>query len=307
MRSQRPTSSGPAEPTLCLPRRARPASNALSPRASAAGLSRGRARRSKPKPMNSIPIRRRNFTARCRRSATWNEPLPVRRIPKGSCCATDRSTDPAPGCSPTPCCEELRHRRMPLIGDGAGWWSFIHVEDAASATVKAIERGKSGNIYNIVDDEPAQVRDWLPALANILGAKPPFHVPAWIARLLAGEHMVAMMTQVRAGSNAKARKELDWQPAHPSWREGFAEVARASANRDPRRKGRGSRPAPRSCSAAKTRLHGEAPTTTARALSWPKATSIVRLPITTWPSSSILKVAAAWLNCGGTLDSQRKL
>ena len=125
--------------------------------------------------------------------------------------------------------EELRHRRMPLIGDGAGWWSFIHVEDAASATVKAIERGNPGSIYNVVDDEPAQVRDWLPALAKLLGAKPPFHVPAWIARLLAGEHMVVMMTQVRAGSNAKARNELGWQPAHPSWRDGFAEVARASA------------------------------------------------------------------------------
>ncbi|HMF69116.1 MAG TPA: NAD(P)-dependent oxidoreductase [Phyllobacterium sp.] len=124
--------------------------------------------------------------------------------------------------------EQLRHRRVPLIGDGGGWWSFIHVDDAAAATVKAIERGKAGNIYNIVDDEPAQVADWLPALAKVLGAKPPLHVPAWIARFVAGEHMVAMMTQVRAGSNAKAKTELGWQPAHPSWREGFAEVARQS-------------------------------------------------------------------------------
>jgi nucleoside-diphosphate-sugar epimerase len=119
---------------------------------------------------------------------------------------------------------QLRHRRVPLIGDGAGWWSFVHVDDAASATVKAIERGKAGNIYNIVDDEPAQVREWLPALAEMLGAKPPFHVPAWIARLMAGEHMVSMMTQVRAGSNAKAKRDLDWKPAHPSWREGFADI-----------------------------------------------------------------------------------
>jgi nucleoside-diphosphate-sugar epimerase len=125
--------------------------------------------------------------------------------------------------------EQLRYRRVPLIGDGGGWWSFIHVEDAASATVKAIERGKPGNIYNIVDDEPAQVGEWLPALAEMLGAKPPFHVPAWIARLLAGEHMVVMMTQVRAGSNAKARRELDWRPGHPSWREGFADIARQSS------------------------------------------------------------------------------
>jgi nucleoside-diphosphate-sugar epimerase len=122
--------------------------------------------------------------------------------------------------------EQLRHRRVPLIGDGGGWWSFLHVNDAASATVKAIERGEPGNIYNIVDDDPAQVREWLPALAEMLGARPPLHLPAWIARLMAGEHMVAMMTQVRAGSNAKATRELGWRPAHPSWRQGFAEIAR---------------------------------------------------------------------------------
>jgi 2-alkyl-3-oxoalkanoate reductase len=124
--------------------------------------------------------------------------------------------------------DQLRRRRVPLIGDGAGWWSFVHVDDAASATVVAIDRGKAGNIYNIVDDEPAEVREWLPVLADILGARPPLHVPAWIGRLLAGEHMVSMMTQVRAGSNAKAKRELGWQPAHPSWRAGFAEIARQS-------------------------------------------------------------------------------
>ena len=124
--------------------------------------------------------------------------------------------------------EQVRHRRVPLIGDGGGWWSFVHVDDAASATLRAVERGRAGNIYNIVDDEPAEVRDWLPALAAMLGAKPPLHVPAWIARLVAGEHMVAMMTQVRAGSNIKAKRDLDWQPAHPSWREGFAEIANRS-------------------------------------------------------------------------------
>jgi nucleoside-diphosphate-sugar epimerase len=120
--------------------------------------------------------------------------------------------------------EQIRHRRVPLIGDGAGWWSFVHVDDAASATVAAVDRGEAGNIYNIADDEPAQVRDWLPGLAEMLGARPPLHLPAWIGRLLAGEHMVSMMTQVRAASNAKAKKDLDWQPAHPSWREGFSEV-----------------------------------------------------------------------------------
>jgi nucleoside-diphosphate-sugar epimerase len=124
--------------------------------------------------------------------------------------------------------EEIRNRRVPLIGDGAGTWSFIHVDDAAAATVRAIDRGKPGNIYNIVDDEPAEVRAWLPALAGMLGAKPPFHLPAWIARLVAGEHVVSMMTQVRGGSNAKAKTDLTWQPAHPSWRQGFAEIARQS-------------------------------------------------------------------------------
>jgi nucleoside-diphosphate-sugar epimerase len=124
---------------------------------------------------------------------------------------------------------QLHHRRVPLLGDGGGWWSFVHVEDAASATVAAIEHGKPGSIYNIVDDEPAQVRDWLPVLSGILGAKPPFHVPAWLGRLLAGEHVVSMMTEVRAGSNAKARQELGWRPAYSSWRDGFAMVARQSA------------------------------------------------------------------------------
>jgi 2-alkyl-3-oxoalkanoate reductase len=125
----------------------------------------------------------------------------------------------------------LRRRRMPLIGDGGGWWSFIHVRDAASATVAAIDRAKAGNVYNIVDDEPAQVRDWLPALAQMLGAKPPVRVPAWLGRMFAGEHMVVMMTQVRAGSNAKAWRELDWRPDYPSWRKGFGQVLQQSVRR----------------------------------------------------------------------------
>lgn len=125
--------------------------------------------------------------------------------------------------------DQLRHRRVPVIGSGAGTWSFINTEDAASATLAAVERGRAGNVYNVVDDHPAQVKDWLPALAELIGAKPPLHVPAWLGRLLAGEHMVAMMTEVRGASNAKARRELDWQPAKSSWRQGFAELARASA------------------------------------------------------------------------------
>jgi len=138
---------------------------------------------------------------------------------------------PATGMLSSAMIDQLRHRRVPLIGDGGGWWSFVHVEDAASATVAAVEHGKPGSIYNIVDDEPAQVREWLPVLAGTLGAKSPFHVPAWLGRLLAGEHMVSMMTQVRAGSNAKAGRELGWRPAYSSWRDGFAMVARQSVEK----------------------------------------------------------------------------
>lgn len=121
---------------------------------------------------------------------------------------------------------EVHRRRLPLIGDGDGWWSFLHVEDAAAATLAAVERGVAG-IYNIVDDEPAPVRDWLPALAQMLGAAPPRRVPAFVARLLAGSAVVTMMTENRAGSNAKAKRELGWQPRRASWRQGFAEVIAA--------------------------------------------------------------------------------
>ncbi len=119
--------------------------------------------------------------------------------------------------------EQIRRRRVPLIGSGNGWWSFLHLDDAAKATALAVTEGKSG-IYNIADDEPAPVSEWLPALAAMLGAKPPFRVPEWLARMIAGEHLVVMMTQARAGSNAKAKRELGWIPAHPSWRQGFAEI-----------------------------------------------------------------------------------
>jgi nucleoside-diphosphate-sugar epimerase len=123
-----------------------------------------------------------------------------------------------------PFIDQVRRRRVPVIGDGNGWWSFIHIDDAAAATALAVERGRPGQIYNIVDDDPAPVRAWLPALAAMLGAKPPRRVPAWLARLVAGEHLVAMMNEGRAGSNAKARRELGWHPAFASWRQGFAEV-----------------------------------------------------------------------------------
>jgi nucleoside-diphosphate-sugar epimerase len=100
-------------------------------------------------------------------------------------------------------------------------WSFIHVADAAEATVAAIERGSRG-AYNVVDDDPAPVAEWLPALARTLGSKKPIHVPRFVGRLLAGEAGALMMTEVRGASNAKAKRELGWEPAHPSWREGFA-------------------------------------------------------------------------------------
>jgi nucleoside-diphosphate-sugar epimerase len=136
---------------------------------------------------------------------------------------------PCSGLFDGPMIDQLRRRRVPVIGDGGGWWSFLHLDDAAAATALAIARGAPG-IYNIVDDDPAPVREWLPAFAAMLGAKPPWRIPRWMARIAAGEHMVAMMTENRAGSNLKARRELGWSPAHPSRRRGFAEVI-AAANR----------------------------------------------------------------------------
>jgi nucleoside-diphosphate-sugar epimerase len=115
----------------------------------------------------------------------------------------------------------VRKRRFPIVGSGGGVMSHIHVEDAAAATVAAIEHGVPG-IYYVVDDEPAPVREWLPVLANVLGAKPPRHVPRWLGRLAAGEAATLMMTEVRGASNAKAKRELGWQPRYPSWRQGFA-------------------------------------------------------------------------------------
>ena len=117
--------------------------------------------------------------------------------------------------------ELVRSRKFPLVGDGGAVWSFIHIADAAEATVAAIEHGSRG-VYNVVDDEPAPVAEWLPALAQTLGAKHPLHVPRFLGRLFAGEPAVVMMTELRGASNAKAKRELAWRPAHPSWREGFA-------------------------------------------------------------------------------------
>ena len=118
--------------------------------------------------------------------------------------------------------EMIRRRQFPLVGNGEGIWSFLHTEDIATATLAAIEHGRPGEIYNIVDDEPAPTKEWLPYLARTVGAKPPRKVPAWIGKLVASPAAVAMMTESRGASNAKAKAELGWKPSHPSWREGFA-------------------------------------------------------------------------------------
>ena len=114
----------------------------------------------------------------------------------------------------------LRKRQVPVIGGGTGVWSFIEITDAAAATAAAVDRGAPG-IYNVVDDDPAPVAEWLPYLAQVAGAKPPLRVPSWLGRLVAGEFVVAQMTTSRGSSNEKARKELGWEPGYPSWREGF--------------------------------------------------------------------------------------
>jgi nucleoside-diphosphate-sugar epimerase len=116
--------------------------------------------------------------------------------------------------------EMARKRRLPVIGGGTGVWSFIEITDAAAATVAAVDRGAPG-VYNVVDDDPAPVAEWLPYLAKVVGAKPPLRVPAWLGRLLAGEFAVGQMTSSRGSSNEKARKELGWEPRYASWREGF--------------------------------------------------------------------------------------
>jgi nucleoside-diphosphate-sugar epimerase len=115
----------------------------------------------------------------------------------------------------------IRERKFPLVGDGAGVWSFVHVDDAAEATALAVERGAPGN-YNIVDDDPAPIAEWLPYLAKCLEAPPPRHLPAWLARLAVGDVGLSLMTRIRGSSNAKAKRALGWEPAWRSWRDGFA-------------------------------------------------------------------------------------
>jgi nucleoside-diphosphate-sugar epimerase len=131
----------------------------------------------------------------------------------------------------------VRRRRLPIVGDGAGIWSFVHVHDAATATIAAIDRGAPG-AYNVADDEPATVADWLPELARALGAKPPRRVPAWVGRLASGEVGLSMMTRIRGASNAKAKHELGWRPRYPNHRVGFRDGLAPTAPAAPADAGR---------------------------------------------------------------------
>jgi 2-alkyl-3-oxoalkanoate reductase len=137
--------------------------------------------------------------------------------------------------------EPVRKRQFPIVGDGGGIFSWLHLDDGAAATVAALEHSGPA-IYNIVDDEPAPVRDWLPVLASALGAKPPRHAPTWLARLLAGPAAVVLGTQARGSSNAKAKRELGWTPRYPSWRLSFPVTYSAIAVADGHAPDRGAGP-----------------------------------------------------------------
>jgi nucleoside-diphosphate-sugar epimerase len=117
---------------------------------------------------------------------------------------------------------DVRRRRMPIVGKGTGVFSFVHVDDAADATVAAVERGAPG-VYNVADDEPAEMREWLPVFSEAAGAKRPLRVPVWLARFVGGREVPTFALQLRGASNEKAKRELGWQPAHPTWRTGFRE------------------------------------------------------------------------------------
>jgi nucleoside-diphosphate-sugar epimerase len=115
---------------------------------------------------------------------------------------------------------EIRRRRFPVVGDGTGISSFLHIDDAAGATITALEGGVSG-LYNVTDDDPAPMHDWLPFAAEVLGAKPPRHIPVVVARIAAGPHVVHFATTLRGNSNARFKRTFGWQPTYPSWRDGF--------------------------------------------------------------------------------------
>ena len=176
--------------------------------------------KSEEDPLDPTPVREMRATLAAIRhleqavlGATWTEGIVLRY-----------GAFYGPGTSLAPGEEQfelVRKRKFPVVGDGGGVWSFIQIADAAEATVAAVEHGARG-IYNVVDDDPARVAEWLPVLAQQLGAKKPMRVPRFVGRLFAGEAGVMMMTELRGASNAKAKRELDWRPAHPSWRQGLA-------------------------------------------------------------------------------------
>lgn len=125
--------------------------------------------------------------------------------------------------------KQVRKRRLQIVGNGEGVWSFSHIDDVATGTAIAAEAEPIG-IYNLVDDDPAEVRIWLPNLAAAMGARPPRHLPGWLAQILLPEHLRVMMTEVRGGSNEKFKRVFDWAPRYPSWRQGFASLFRTAAN-----------------------------------------------------------------------------
>ncbi|MHB8488110.1 MAG: NAD-dependent epimerase/dehydratase family protein [Candidatus Dormibacteria bacterium] len=180
----------------------------------------GAAVKTEEDPLDPAPVRdMRGVAAAIRHleqavlGARWTEGIVLRY---GAFYGPDTSL--APGAKQV---EMIRRRKFPIVGNGGGVWSFMHVADAADATVAAVEHGSRG-VYNVVDDDPAPVAEWLPALAQQLGAKRPMRVTRIVGRLFAGEVGVVMMTELRGASNTKAKRELAWRPAHPSWREGFA-------------------------------------------------------------------------------------
>jgi nucleoside-diphosphate-sugar epimerase len=128
--------------------------------------------------------------------------------------------------------EMIRKRRVPIIGDGGGIWSLVHIADAAAATAAAIDRGEPG-VYNVADDDPVPVGEFIPEIAQIIGAKPPRHLPRWVGRIAAGEPGVMMMTKIRGASNEKAKRELGWELRYPSWRLGFREGLEQKENDAP--------------------------------------------------------------------------
>jgi nucleoside-diphosphate-sugar epimerase len=211
--SPRPTGCAPRARTRCWPPHERQGRGGSSPRASPA---RGYAReggmvKTEDDPLDPTPVpamRESNAAMRYLDQAVTDAGGVALRYGGFYGASNDGMIEP------------MRKRQFPIIGDGGGVTSFIHLDDAAAATVLALEHEGPG-LYNIVDDEPAPVREWLPVLANVLGAKPPRHVPRWLARLIVGEALVMMQTESRGASNAKAKRELGWTLRYPSWRQGF--------------------------------------------------------------------------------------